>query len=58
MDIEARRANFLPGTPHSGANLHIKAPRGAGDRGALIAWDVGVGKPVWTMRSRCSSKAA
>jgi lanthanide-dependent methanol dehydrogenase len=49
MDMEARRANLLPGTPYMGANLRIKAPRDASGRGALIAWDVAVGKPAWTI---------
>jgi glucose dehydrogenase len=49
MDMEARQVSFMRGTPYTGANLRIKAPRGAGGRGALIAWDVAAGKPVWTV---------
>jgi PQQ-dependent dehydrogenase (methanol/ethanol family) len=49
MDMEARQVSFMPGTPYTGANLRIKASRGAGGRGALIAWDVAAGKPVWTV---------
>jgi lanthanide-dependent methanol dehydrogenase len=49
MDMEARQVSFMPGTPYTGANLRIKAPRGAGGRGALIAWDVAAGKLVWTI---------
>jgi lanthanide-dependent methanol dehydrogenase len=49
MDMEARQASFMPGTPYMGVNLRIKAPRGTNERGALIAWDIAASKPVWTV---------
>ncbi|HEX3402325.1 MAG TPA: PQQ-binding-like beta-propeller repeat protein [Acetobacteraceae bacterium] len=49
MDMEARQASFMPGTPYMGANLRAKAAHGARQRGALIAWDVLAGKPSWTI---------
>ncbi|MFL5283475.1 MAG: PQQ-binding-like beta-propeller repeat protein [Rhodopila sp.] len=44
MDLEPRQANFIPGTPFTGANIRM-----VGDlpRGALIAWDVTAAKLAW-----------
>jgi len=47
MDMEPREANFMRGTPFTGANLRMTAPAGR-SRGALIAWDVAAGKAAWT----------
>ncbi|MBS0644146.1 MAG: PQQ-binding-like beta-propeller repeat protein [Proteobacteria bacterium] len=44
MDFEPRQANYLPGTPYTGANLRTT---GTPPRGALIAWDVAVARPAW-----------
>ena len=50
MDMEARNASYVAGTPFMGANLRLKPP--GGNRGALIAWDVAAAKPAWTMPER------
>jgi PQQ-dependent dehydrogenase (methanol/ethanol family) len=47
MDMEARNASFMSGTPFIGANLRMKAQAGQ-RRGALIAWDVAAAKAAWT----------
>jgi alcohol dehydrogenase (cytochrome c) len=46
MDMEARDANFMAGTPFMGTNLRMTPTPGT-SRGALIAWDVEAGKPAW-----------
>ncbi len=48
MDMEARQASFMPGTPYMGANLRIKPPRDSNRRGALLAWDVAAGRLAWS----------
>jgi PQQ-dependent dehydrogenase (methanol/ethanol family) len=47
MDMEPRDANFMRGTPFTGANLRMTVAAGR-SRGALIAWDVTAGKAAWT----------
>jgi lanthanide-dependent methanol dehydrogenase len=49
MDMEARQTSFMLGTPYTGANLRVVAPRGGRSRGAVIAWDVLAGKTAWTI---------
>ena len=44
----ARPASWL-GTPYIGTNIRAKAPRDSKGRGALIAWNLVAGKPVWTV---------
>jgi PQQ-dependent dehydrogenase (methanol/ethanol family) len=45
MDMEARDAHGIGGTPFTGANLRVK-PASTG--GALIAWDVAAEKQAWS----------
>lgn len=51
MDFEPRDANFIAGTPFTGANLRLKPARGV-SRGALVAWDVAAARPAWTVDER------
>jgi PQQ-dependent dehydrogenase (methanol/ethanol family) len=52
MDLEARDANYIRGTPFVGANVRLTAPSGHAGRGALMAWDVAAEKPAWTVEER------
>ena len=49
MDFEPLQANFISGTPYTGADIRIKTSRGSSGRGALIAWNVAAGKSEWTV---------
>lgn len=51
MDIEARPANFIAGTPFVGANVRAKPAPGAG-LGALVAWSIDGAGPLWSVRER------
>jgi PQQ-dependent dehydrogenase (methanol/ethanol family) len=46
MDIEARSASYIEGTPFVGANVRVHKDGGKA-RGGLVAWDVGLRKPAW-----------
>jgi PQQ-dependent dehydrogenase (methanol/ethanol family) len=46
MDMEARDANYVPGTPFTGAFVRMKSAKGV-STGALIAWDVAAARPAW-----------
>jgi PQQ-dependent dehydrogenase (methanol/ethanol family) len=46
MDMEARDANYLAGTPFTGATVRMR-PAKSVSAGALIAWDVAAGKARW-----------
>jgi lanthanide-dependent methanol dehydrogenase len=46
MDMEARDANYVPGTPFTGAFVRMKSAKGVSP-GALIAWDVAATQPAW-----------
>jgi PQQ-dependent dehydrogenase (methanol/ethanol family) len=48
MDMEPRQTSYVPGTPFTGVNLRMKAPRHGG-RGASIGWDVTAGKQAWSI---------
>jgi PQQ-dependent dehydrogenase (methanol/ethanol family) len=48
MDMEPRQTSYMPGTPFTGVNLRMKAPR-RGSRGALIAWDIQADRPAWSI---------
>jgi glucose dehydrogenase len=52
MDLEARDANYIRGTPFVGANVRLTAPSGPAERGAVIAWDVAAEKPAWSVDER------
>ena len=49
QDEEAVSANYIAGTPYVGANIKMFAGAG-GNRGALTAWDVAAGRPVWEIK--------
>jgi lanthanide-dependent methanol dehydrogenase len=46
MDMEARDANYIAGTPYTGATVRMRPAKGV-SAGALIAWDVAAGKAAW-----------
>jgi lanthanide-dependent methanol dehydrogenase len=46
MDMEAREANYIAGTPYTGATVRMRPTKGV-SAGALIAWDVAAGKAAW-----------
>jgi lanthanide-dependent methanol dehydrogenase len=48
MDIEARNANFIAGTPFVGVNVRLRPPRD-GPRGALVGWNIVKGQPAWSV---------
>lgn len=48
MDFEARNTSFMRGAAFIGADVRIKAAPQT-ERGALIAWDVALAKPAWTV---------
>nr|WP_237182461.1 PQQ-binding-like beta-propeller repeat protein [Roseomonas marmotae] len=47
MDMEARNANFMPGTGFTGANLRAR-PDGEAPPGLLVAWEPEGARPAWT----------
>jgi len=49
MDFEGIEANYIAGTPYVGANVHMKAGPG-GYRGVIDAWDIRLGKAVWSVK--------
>jgi lanthanide-dependent methanol dehydrogenase len=51
MDFEGTEANYISGTPYTGANVRMYAGPG-GYRGELIAWDVVQRKKVWGVKER------
>jgi PQQ-dependent dehydrogenase (methanol/ethanol family) len=51
MDYEAMEANYIAGVPYVGAEVRMKAGPG-GHRGEFSAWDIRLGKEVWTVRER------
>jgi len=51
MDMEARNANFIPGTGFTGANRRAR-PAGEASRGALLGWDLAAARPAWTVPER------
>jgi PQQ-dependent dehydrogenase (methanol/ethanol family) len=46
MDMEARDANYIAGTPFTGATVRMRPAKGV-SAGALIAWDIVAGKVAW-----------
>lgn len=46
MDMEARDASYLAGTPFTGATVRMRLAKGV-SAGALIAWNVAAGKAAW-----------
>jgi PQQ-dependent dehydrogenase (methanol/ethanol family) len=48
MDIEARSASYMEGTPFIGANVRVHERAGKA-RGGVVAWDVGSRKAAWTI---------
>jgi lanthanide-dependent methanol dehydrogenase len=46
MDMEAREAGYIAGTPFTGAIVRMRPANGVSP-GALIAWDVTAGKARW-----------
>jgi PQQ-dependent dehydrogenase (methanol/ethanol family) len=46
MDLEARDASYLRGTPYIGANMRVSGATGK-PHGGLIAWDVATRKAAW-----------
>jgi lanthanide-dependent methanol dehydrogenase len=46
MDLEARDASYIAGTPFIGANLRMTAH--GQSRGAVIGWDIARSQPAWT----------
>jgi PQQ-dependent dehydrogenase (methanol/ethanol family) len=51
MDMEARNANFMPGTGFTGANLRGR-PAGDAPRGLLVGWDLKAARAAWTVPER------
>lgn len=51
MDYEGKQANYIPGTPYTGARIIDFIPKGE-DAGDFIAWDVAKGKQVWAVPSK------
>jgi len=51
MDIEARPASYIEGTPFMGANVRVHAEPGK-ERGGLVGWDLGRRKAAWRIDER------
>jgi len=51
MDMAARSASYIAGTPFGGADVRVK-PAPGGEEGALIAWDIAAGRAAWTVPER------
>ena len=51
MDVEARTASYLQGTPYIGANVRVHGTPGRA-RGRLIAWNLGRRAAAWTVDER------
>jgi alcohol dehydrogenase (cytochrome c) len=49
MDYEGTEVNYIEGTPYVGATVKMYAGPG-GNRGELVAWDIGTGKKVWGIK--------
>jgi lanthanide-dependent methanol dehydrogenase len=47
MDMEAVPTSYIAGTQFTGGNVRMKLAAGSSP-GALIAWDIAGGRPVWT----------
>ncbi len=48
MDIEPRQANFIKGTPYTGANVRLLIDRGGS--GGIVGWNVAQRKASWEVR--------
>ncbi|HEX8155048.1 MAG TPA: methanol/ethanol family PQQ-dependent dehydrogenase [Thermoanaerobaculia bacterium] len=51
MDFEGVEANYIAGTPYTGANVRMYAGPG-GHRGELMAWDPAARRKVWGVKER------
>lgn len=51
MDMEARNANYIPGTGFTGANMRARSADGA-PQGALVGWDLEAARPAWMVLER------
>ncbi len=48
MDIEPRAANFISGTPYTGANVRLRVE--GPDAGAVIGWNLAARRHVWKVQ--------
>jgi lanthanide-dependent methanol dehydrogenase len=51
MDFEAQQTSYISGTPYVGAEVRM-TPGPGGNMGALTAWDIIAGKPVWEVKEK------